>query len=72
MLDFSQARELVETAIDNYNEEIMIERFIHTYEPRGMTYDEFKKSLKTPKKEDHRCAAEILDETAALFAAAGW
>ena len=72
MLDFKQIVKLIEAAYYNYNEEMLWERFVHTYEPRGMTYDEFKKSLKTPEKEDHRCAAEILDETAAIFAAAGW
>lgn len=73
MLDFRQCSELIDTAIENYNEEIIQLRWIVNYEHTGMKYEDFKRSLdnKNTTTADHRSAAEIDRDTAARFAAAG-
>lgn len=73
MLDFRQSAELINAAIENYNDEITLFRWIINYERNGTPYEDFKKSLKKKytTAADHRSAAEIDRDTAAIFAAAG-
>ena len=71
MLDFGQINDLINAAIKSYNDEITRARWIQ--EGAGQTYEDYMKSLDNAykKQADHRNAAEIDRDTAAIFAAAG-
>ena len=73
MLDFDQIHDLINTAVQNHNDETTYRHWLNTGSQTGQSYNEYMKSIDRAQKqsEDHRSAAEIIDDNAAIFAAAG-
>lgn len=60
-LDFLQAKELIEAALDACNREILMFRWIAEGHSRQMSYDEYLK-MALPRKKSEKSAEEILNE----------
>ena len=72
-MDFNQIHDLISTAIQNHNDEATYRHWLSTESQTGLSYNEYMNSLDKAQKQsnDRRSAAEIIDDNAAIFAAAG-
>lgn len=72
-LSFRQIHKLVCTAIEESNQDLVKLRWIITGERLGMSWEEFRESLKNSNEsKNEKSAEEILDELGEKMAAIGW